>query len=102
MIGDRFRLDGRTVVVAGAWGGGVGTAVCVGAAGLGATVVGIDVADGSLADELSAPVGRRRARPPAQLGVEARAIAESGERQSVDTSRCSISHSSPTGTKRSR
>jgi NAD(P)-dependent dehydrogenase (short-subunit alcohol dehydrogenase family) len=43
LIGDRFRLDGRTVVVAGAGGGGIGTAVCVAAAELGANVVGIDV-----------------------------------------------------------
>lgn len=43
MIGDLLRLDGRTVVVAGAGGGGIGTAVCVAAAELGAAVVGIDL-----------------------------------------------------------
>lgn len=42
VIGDRLRLDDRTVVVAGAGGGGIGTAVCKAAAELGANVVGID------------------------------------------------------------
>jgi 3-oxoacyl-[acyl-carrier protein] reductase len=49
MIGERFRLDGRSVVVAGAGGGGIGTAVCRGAAELGADVVGIDLAAEPLA-----------------------------------------------------
>jgi NAD(P)-dependent dehydrogenase (short-subunit alcohol dehydrogenase family) len=43
MIGDRLRLDDRTIVIAGAGGGGIGTAVCRAAAELGANVVGIDI-----------------------------------------------------------
>ncbi|CUU57489.1 NAD(P)-dependent dehydrogenase, short-chain alcohol dehydrogenase family [Parafrankia irregularis] len=50
MIGDRLRLDGRTVVVAGAGGSGIGTAVCVAAVELGANVVGIDLDTAALAD----------------------------------------------------
>jgi NAD(P)-dependent dehydrogenase (short-subunit alcohol dehydrogenase family) len=49
MIGDLLRLDGRTVVVAGAGGGGIGTAVCVAAAELGANVVGLDADKAALA-----------------------------------------------------
>jgi NAD(P)-dependent dehydrogenase (short-subunit alcohol dehydrogenase family) len=56
MIGDKLRLDGRTVVVAGAGGGGIGTAVCTAAAELGAAVVGIDIAEGPLADARAATV----------------------------------------------
>lgn len=50
MIGDRLRLDGRTVVVAGAGGGGIGTAVCVAGAELGADVVGLDIAADALGE----------------------------------------------------
>ena len=50
MIGDRLRLDGRTILVAGAGGGGIGTAACRGAAELGANVVGLDIAEGPLAE----------------------------------------------------
>jgi NAD(P)-dependent dehydrogenase (short-subunit alcohol dehydrogenase family) len=39
---DRLRLDGGTVLVSGAGGGGIGTAACVAAAHAGATVVGLD------------------------------------------------------------
>jgi NAD(P)-dependent dehydrogenase (short-subunit alcohol dehydrogenase family) len=39
---DRFRLDGAVVVVSGAGGGGIGTAVCVAASDAGASVVGLD------------------------------------------------------------
>ncbi len=56
MIGDRLRLDGRTVIVAGAGGGGIGTAVCIGAAELGADVVGIDIAEGPLGEAEAATV----------------------------------------------
>ncbi len=56
MIGDKLRLDGRTVIVAGAGGGGIGTAVCVGAAELGAAVVGIDIAEGPLGEAEAATV----------------------------------------------
>ena len=57
MIGDRLRLDGRPIVVAGAGGGGIGTAVCTAAAELGAHVVGLDVEDGPLADAEAASTG---------------------------------------------
>ena len=43
MIGHRLRLDDRAIVIAGAGGGGIGTAVCRAAAELGANVVGIDI-----------------------------------------------------------
>ncbi|ONH28696.1 SDR family NAD(P)-dependent oxidoreductase [Pseudofrankia asymbiotica] len=49
MIGDLLRLDGRTIVVAGAGGGGIGTAVCTAAAELGANVVGLDAEAAALA-----------------------------------------------------
>lgn len=42
MIDQRLRLDGRTIVVVGAGGGGIGTAVAKAVAEVGATVVGID------------------------------------------------------------
>lgn len=48
MIGPRIRLDGRTVLVAGAGGGGIGTSVCRAAAELGATVVGLDIDEPAL------------------------------------------------------
>jgi NAD(P)-dependent dehydrogenase (short-subunit alcohol dehydrogenase family) len=50
MIGDRVRLDDRTIVVAGAGGGGIGTAVCRAAVELGANVVGIDIDQDALAE----------------------------------------------------
>lgn len=43
MITDRLRLDGRVVVVAGAGGGGIGTAVSRAVAEAGGVVVGLDV-----------------------------------------------------------
>jgi len=57
VIGDRLRLDGRTVIVAGAGGGGIGTAVCVAASQLGATVVGLDVDETALAGAEAAVPG---------------------------------------------
>ncbi|MYV97235.1 SDR family oxidoreductase [Streptomyces sp. SID3343] len=42
MIADRMRLDGRTVVVSGAGGGGIGTTCARGLLEAGATVVGVD------------------------------------------------------------
>jgi 3-oxoacyl-[acyl-carrier protein] reductase len=56
VIGDKLRLDGRTILVAGAGGGGIGTSACRGAAELGANVVGIDIADGPLAEAEAATV----------------------------------------------
>jgi 3-oxoacyl-[acyl-carrier protein] reductase len=50
VIGDKLRLDGRTILVAGAGGGGIGTSACRGAAELGANVVGIDIAEGPLGE----------------------------------------------------
>lgn len=49
MIGDQLRLDGRAIVVVGAGGGGIGTAVCRAAVELGANVVGIDIDPAALA-----------------------------------------------------
>ena len=43
MLTDRLRLDGRTIVVAGAGGGGIGTAVCRVLAEAGASVAALDV-----------------------------------------------------------
>ena len=50
MIPERLGLDGRTVVVAGAGGGGIGTAVCRVLAACGATVAALDVDANRLAD----------------------------------------------------
>ncbi|MDT3440679.1 SDR family oxidoreductase [Pseudofrankia sp. BMG5.37] len=63
MIGDLLRLDGRTVVVAGAGGGGIGTAVCAAAAELGANVVGLDVDRAALADAEAAVADTGAAAP---------------------------------------
>jgi NAD(P)-dependent dehydrogenase (short-subunit alcohol dehydrogenase family) len=60
VIGDRLRLDGRTIVVAGAGGGGIGTAVCTAAAELGANVVGLDKDESALAAAEVAVAGRFR------------------------------------------
>jgi NAD(P)-dependent dehydrogenase (short-subunit alcohol dehydrogenase family) len=49
VIGDLLRLDGRTIVVAGAGGGGIGTAVCAAVAELGGNVVGLDIGKAALA-----------------------------------------------------
>jgi NAD(P)-dependent dehydrogenase (short-subunit alcohol dehydrogenase family) len=57
MIGDRFRLDGRTVVVAGAGGGGIGTAVCAAVAELGGNVAGLDIDKAALAGAEAAVAG---------------------------------------------
>ena len=50
MITDRLGLDGRTIVVAGAGGGGIGTAVCRVLAESGASVAALDVDATRLAD----------------------------------------------------
>lgn len=57
MIGDRLRLDGRTVVVAGAGGRGIGTAVCKAAAELGAQVVGLDIEEAPLGEAEAVTTG---------------------------------------------
>ncbi len=49
MIADRFGLEDRTVVVAGAGGGGIGTAVCRTLAEVGAVVAAVDVDTARLA-----------------------------------------------------
>jgi 3-oxoacyl-[acyl-carrier protein] reductase len=50
VISERLGLDGRTIVVAGAGGGGIGTAICRVLAEAGATVAALDVDAGRLAD----------------------------------------------------
>ena len=59
MIGELTGLNGRTVIVAGAGGGGIGTAIARVAAEAGATVASLDVdaARLALADEAVASVG---------------------------------------------
>ena len=47
-MNDLFGLKGRTIVVAGAGGGGIGTAVCQAVARVGAHVVGIDIDAGAM------------------------------------------------------
>ena len=49
MISERLGLDGRTIVVAGAGGGGIGTAICRVLAEAGASVAALDVDAGRLA-----------------------------------------------------
>jgi NAD(P)-dependent dehydrogenase (short-subunit alcohol dehydrogenase family) len=46
MSADQMRLDGRAIVVAGAGGGGIGTATCRAIAGAGGTVVALDLSEG--------------------------------------------------------
>ena len=59
MIGELTGLEGRTVIVAGAGGGGIGTAIARVAAEAGATVASLDVdaARLALAEEAVASVG---------------------------------------------
>ena len=72
---DRFALDGRVVVVAGAGGGGIGTEVCRAVAEAGALVAAIDIdaARLELAEQAVAGAGSRclpivaDAREPAQV-----------------------------------
>jgi NAD(P)-dependent dehydrogenase (short-subunit alcohol dehydrogenase family) len=47
-MADRLGLTGRTVVVSGAGGGGIGTAVCRACAESGAAVVGLDISESAL------------------------------------------------------
>jgi NAD(P)-dependent dehydrogenase (short-subunit alcohol dehydrogenase family) len=78
-------MSGRTIVVAGAGGGGIGTAISGMLAAAGASVVGVDISAGAL-DEFSAATTGVDSRPhPAVVGdmrnsqdVE-RAIAAAGE-----------------------
>jgi 3-oxoacyl-[acyl-carrier protein] reductase len=54
-MNDLLGLDGRSVLVCGAGGGGIGTAVCVSIARAGARVVGVDISDEAMettADEV--------------------------------------------------
>jgi 3-oxoacyl-[acyl-carrier protein] reductase len=74
---DRLGLDGRVVVVAGAGGGGIGTAVCRAVAEAGGSVLAVEVRPESLAavDEvLGGTPGRHRSvvadvRDPVQVAA---------------------------------
>ncbi len=84
MISERLGFDGRTIVVAGAGGGGIGTAICRVLAEAGASVAALDVDAGRLADaeraiEEAGGTGRSwvvDVRNPEGLSVAADEIAE--------------------------
>ena len=96
MISERLGLDGRTIVVAGAGGGGIGTAICRVLAEAGASVAALDVDAGRLADAERAiedvgGTGRSwvvDVRNPEGLSVAADEIAEWG-------AACTVSCTSP-------
>jgi NAD(P)-dependent dehydrogenase (short-subunit alcohol dehydrogenase family) len=66
-MGVLLDLSGRTVVVAGAGGGGIGTAISAMLARAGATVVGVDNRDEALSDFSSATAGASGRDHPAVL-----------------------------------
>jgi 3-oxoacyl-[acyl-carrier protein] reductase len=80
---DRLALDGRVVVVAGAGGGGIGTAVCRAVAEAGASVLALDIrseAMASVEETLGATAARHRSvvadvRDPVQVAA---AVDEAG------------------------
>ena len=86
MISERLGFDGRTIVVAGAGGGGIGTAICRVLAEAGASVAALDVDAGRLADaeraiEEAGGTGRSwivDVRNPESLSTAADEIAEWG------------------------
>jgi NAD(P)-dependent dehydrogenase (short-subunit alcohol dehydrogenase family) len=63
-VQDLFGLEGRTIVVSGAGGGGIGTSVCDAIARAGAHVVGVDIADAALdpSEKVVLAQGRRFTR----------------------------------------
>jgi NAD(P)-dependent dehydrogenase (short-subunit alcohol dehydrogenase family) len=63
-VKDLFGLEDRTIVVSGAGGGGIGTAVCEAVARVGADVIGVDIADNALdpSEKVVTEHGRRFTR----------------------------------------
>lgn len=80
MTADRISLEGRPVVVAGAGGGGIGTAVCRAVASAGGTVVALDLTElgRQIASEALAEVGGDHLVLEADLTDEASVVAALG------------------------